>query len=117
MLPKFSEDRKSKRGTYSAIISGFVGLPFKGVSSFLHTRIYKAFDKAVSAMSTKTDIQRSKLMHLENTLVMYGIYNVEMLERLIKQYTHYTADRQCTKAYFAGRTSVAYGYYSQMHGE
>ena len=48
-------------------------------------------------MSTKTDIQRNKLMHLENTLVMCGVYNVEMLERLIKQYMHYTTDRQCMK--------------------
>ena len=49
-------------------------------------------------MSTKTDIQRNKLMHLENTLVMYGIYNAETLERLIKTVMHYIAGRQCTKA-------------------
>ena len=55
--------------------------------------------KAVSAMSIKTDIQRNKLMHLENTLIMYGVYNVETLERLIKQCTHYIADKQCMKAY------------------
>ena len=34
-------------------------------------------------MSMKTDIQRNKLMHLENTLVMYGVYSEEMLEGLI----------------------------------
>ena len=38
-------------------------------------------------MSIKTDIQRNKLMHLENTLVMYGVYNVEKLERLVKHCT------------------------------
>ena len=36
--------------------------------------------KAVSAMTIKTDIQRNKLTHLENTLVMYGVYNAETLE-------------------------------------
>ena len=30
------------------------------------------------------DAQRNKLMHLENTLVMYRIYNAETLERLVK---------------------------------
>ena len=72
ILPKFSKGQKNKRGIFSAIISGFVGLAFKGISSFLHNKRHKALHKAVSAMSTKTDIQRNKLMHLENTLVMYG---------------------------------------------
>ena len=48
-------------------------------------------------MSVQTDIQRNKLMHLENTLVMYGVYNAETLERLVKQYTLYIADRHYTK--------------------
>ena len=34
-------------------------------------------------MSVTTDIQRNKLMHLENTMVMYGIYNAETLENLV----------------------------------
>ena len=98
ILPKFSKGRKSKRGIFSAIISGFVGLAFEGISSFLHNRRHKALHKAVSVMSIKTDIQRNKLMHLENTLAMYGVYNAEMLERLIKT-VHILHSRQCTKAY------------------
>ena len=35
-------------------------------------------------MSIQTHIQRNKPMHLENALVMYGIYNAETLERLVK---------------------------------
>ena len=30
-------------------------------------------------MSSKVDIQSNKLIHLENTLVMYGVYNAETL--------------------------------------
>ena len=56
ILPKFPEGRKSKRGICSAIISGFVGLAFEGILSFLHNRRHKALHKAVSTMSTKTDI-------------------------------------------------------------
>ena len=42
-------------------------------------------------------------MHLENTLVMYGVYNAETLESLIKQCMHYIADKQCMKAYWQAR--------------
>ena len=75
ILPKFSEGQKSKTG----IISGFIGLVFKGISSFLHHKRYNTLHKAVKAMSVTTDMQRNKHMHLENTLVMYRIYNAETL--------------------------------------
>ena len=42
ILPKFPEGRKSKRGIFSTIISGFVGLAFEGISSILHNRKHKA---------------------------------------------------------------------------
>ena len=54
-------------------------------------------------------------MHLENTLVMYGVYNEEMLERLIK-IVHTLHSRQTMyESLFVGRTSAAYENYSQMH--
>ena len=34
-------------------------------------------------MSNQASIQCNKLMKLDDTMVMYGIYNVEMLEKLI----------------------------------
>ena len=56
-------------------------------------------------------------MHLENTLVMYGVYNAETLERLVKT-VHALHSRQTLyKSLFAGKTSAAYEYYSQMHGK
>ena len=30
-------------------------------------------------MSISTEAQRNKLMHLENSLIMYGVYNMETL--------------------------------------
>ena len=68
-------------------------------------------------MSIQTDIQRNKNMYLENTLVMYGVYNAETLERLVKQFMHYTVDKHCTKRIFTGTTSTTCAFYSQMHGE
>ena len=111
ILPKFSKGQKSKRGIFSAIISGFVGLAFEGISSFLLKY------KAVKAMSIQTDIQRSKLMHLENTLLMYGVYNAKTLKRLVKT-VHVLHSRQTLyENLFTGRTPAAYEYYSQIHGE
>ena len=34
-------------------------------------------------MSNQADIQHNKLMKLDNTMLMYGIYNAETLEKLI----------------------------------
>ena len=56
ILPKFPEGQKSKRGIFGTFISGFVGLAFVGISSFLHKRRHKALHKAVKAMSIQTDI-------------------------------------------------------------
>ena len=36
IMSKFYEGQKNKRGIFSAIITGFTGLAFKGISSFLH---------------------------------------------------------------------------------
>ena len=117
ILPKFSKGSKNKREIFGAIISGFVGLAFIGILSFLHNRKHKALYKAVSDMSIKTDIQRNKLKYLENTLVMYGVYNAETLERLVKT-VHIQHSRQTLyENLFAGKTSAGYEYYSQMYGE
>ena len=67
-------------------------------------------------MSVLMNTHRNKLMHLENTLVMYGIYNAETLEKLVKT-VHTLHSRQCLyESLFAGQTSAAYQTYSQMHG-
>ena len=39
--------------------------------------------KVVHAMSNQANIQHNKLMKLDNTMLMYGIYNTETLEKLI----------------------------------
>ena len=107
--------RKIKSGIFSVIITGFIGLAFEGISSFLHHKGHKALHKAVKAMSVSTDMQRNKLMHLENTLVMYRIYNAETLENLVKT-VHALHSRQILyESLFAGKTSAAYEEYLQIH--
>ena len=67
-------------------------------------------------MSTQTDMQRNKLMHLENTLVTYGIYNAETLEKLVNTVNALHSRQPLYESLFTGKTSAAYEFYSQMHG-
>ena len=101
ILPKFPDSGKSKSGIFSAIFSGLVNIAFEGISGFLHNRRHKALHKAVCTMSSKADIQRNKLMHLEDTLVMYGVYSTGTLEKLVK--TVHTLDNPCMKIYLQDR--------------
>ena len=39
-------------------------------------------------MDSEITIQHNKLMHLEDFMVMYGIYNAETLEKLINTVHH-----------------------------
>ena len=67
-------------------------------------------------MSISMDAQRNKLMHLENTLVMYGIYNAETLENLVEAVYALHSRQILCKSSFTGQTSAAYKAYLQMHG-
>ena len=59
-------------------------MAYEGISSFLQHEQNNVLLKAVNAMNHKANIQHNKLMKLDDTMLMYGIYNAEMLEKLIK---------------------------------
>ena len=83
-----AENKKYILDMITALVSGFIGLAYEGISSFLHNRRHKALHKAVKAMDNKTTIQYNKLVHLENSMVMYGIYCAETLEKPINTVHH-----------------------------
>ena len=72
-----------KCGIITTLVSSFIGLAYEGISSFLHHRCNKALHKAVNAMDSKANIQHNKLMQLENSMLMYCVYNAETLEKFI----------------------------------
>ena len=84
ILLKFKVQRRNKRAIFGAIILGFLGLASEGISSFLHQKRHRTLQKAVKLMSVTIDAQRNKLIHLENSLIMYGVYNAETLSKLVK---------------------------------
>ena len=114
ILPKFHTEHGNKRGIFGTLISGFKGVAFEGISSFLHHKRHKALQKAVKAMSISTDAQRNKLMHLENSLIMYGVYNVETLEKLVKTTHALHSQQSIVEDLFASQMVPAYEIYSQM---
>ena len=88
ILPKFLTDCRHKRGAILASILGnvassVIGLAYKGISSFLHHKRHKALHKAVAVMDKKTNIQRNRIHHLKDTMIMYGFYNHDTLTNLI----------------------------------
>ena len=75
--------RKQKCGIITTLVSSFIGLAYEGISSFPHHKQKKALHKGVKAMDIKTTIQCDKLMQVENSMLMHGVYNADTLEKLI----------------------------------
>ena len=88
ILPKFSTDQRHKRGAILAsvlggIASSIIGSAYEGISGFLHHKRHKALHKAVAVMDRKTNLQCNRIHHLEDTMIMYGVYNSDILADLI----------------------------------
>ena len=66
------------------IASSVIGLAFEGISSFLHHKRHKALHKAVKVMNEKVDMERNRVYHLEDSMIMYGKYNSDTLMDLIE---------------------------------
>ena len=87
LLPQVG--KRQKHGIITTVISSSIGLAYKGISSFLQHKRNSALHKAINAMNNNANIQCNKLMKLDDTMLMYGIYNVEMLEKLLTLYTRF----------------------------
>ena len=90
ILPRF-EDREmnvnqkcQKRQIISALISGFIGLAFEGISSYLQHKQGKILQQAMHTMNKRVDIECNRVFHLEVSMIMYDVYNVDTLEKLIQ---------------------------------
>ena len=56
-------------------------------------------------MDDKANIQCNKLMKLDNSMLMYGIYNAETLEKLVKTVHGIHNTTSCHERLFAGEHS------------
>ena len=83
IVPKLPKTRKGKRGIVTSLMSGLIGLAYESISSFLHNWRQKALHNAVKAMETKINIQHNKFR--QDSMVMYGVYNIEKAINTIHQ--------------------------------
>ena len=81
--PLLPQRPRQKCGIVTTLVSGVIGLAYEGISSFLQRKCENALQKAMLAMKNEADIQHNKLLKLDNTMLMYGIYNANTLEKLI----------------------------------
>ena len=83
-----SSTKETKNGIITTLVSSFMGLVYEATSSFLHLKQNKTLHIALKAMDSKTTIQCNKLIQLENSMLIYGIYNAETLEKVIDTVHH-----------------------------
>ena len=83
LLPNKLRPLRHKCGLVTTLVSGFIGLAYEGISSFLQRKRDNALKRAVLAMDNEINTQCNKLFKLDNTMLMYGLYNAETLEKLI----------------------------------
>ena len=121
ILPKFPTDNRHKCGAILASILGsvascLIGLACEGISSFLHHKRHKALHKAVAVMNKKTDVQHNRIHHLEDTRIMYGVYNSDTLTDLIDTVHRMQNLTTWNEKTFAGKLHDWMEIYSQDEG-
>ena len=69
--PSLPQISRLKPDIITTLVSGFIGLAYEGISSFLQRKCENALQKAVFALNNEADIQCYKLLKLDNTMLMY----------------------------------------------
>ena len=88
-LPKLklmSGPLRKRRGIGNLILSaipGLITLAVESVSPWIKGKQQKRVDEAVSAMRVESQVDRYKLRQYSNDFLMYGKYNVDMLQNVI----------------------------------
>ena len=99
-----------------SVASKVIGLANEGISSFLQHKRHKALHKAVAVMNKKTNIQCNRIHHLEDTMIMYGVYNSDTLTDLIDTVHRMQNFTTWNKKTFAGKLHNWMEVYSQDEG-
>ena len=97
-------------------MTGFIGLAYEGICSYLHNRRQKALHKAVVVIENKVNLQHNKIIHLEDMMVIYSIYNSETLEKLINTVHKMHITTTPNERLFTGMLSSWYTWYLSKDG-
>ena len=116
ILPNIPTSKRNKQGATIAsvlgrIASSVIGLAYEGISSFLHQKRHKALNKAMTVIEKKTALQKNQIHHLEDTMIMYGVYNSDMLTALIRTVQNMQNRTTWNEKTFAGKLTQLNQYY------
>ena len=116
ILPTFPAEKRPKQGAILAsvlggIASSIIGLAYEGISSFLHHKRYKALHNAMTVMEKKTDLHQNQIHHLEDTMIMYGVYNSDILTALTDTVHEMQNTTTWKERTFAGKLNQMYQLY------
>ena len=70
---------KDSASVLGEIAFSVIGLAYEGISSFLHQKDIKPW----TVIEKKTDLQKNQIHHLEDTMIMYGVYNSDTLTTIV----------------------------------
>ena len=68
---------------FLSAIPGLITLAVESIGSWIKGKQQKRVNEAVSAMRVESQVDRNKLRQYSNDFLMYGKYNVEMLQNVI----------------------------------
>ena len=77
---------RKRRGLGALILSaipGLITLAVESIGSWIKGKQQKRVDEAVSTMRAESQVDRNKLKQYSNDFLMYGKYNVDMLQNVI----------------------------------
>ena len=112
ILPTFP---KQKRGIITSLITDYMGLAYEDISSFLHYKRQKALNKQFSLWIIKW-IYNAIVFYLEDSMVMYGIYNSDTLETLTDTVHRLYNQTTWNEKLFAGKIEDWYHWYLSEKG-
>ena len=121
ILHKFPTDKRQRREAILASIlesvaSSVISLAYEVISSFLHHKRHKALHKAVAVMNKKTDVHCNQIHHLEDSMIMYSVYNSDTLKGLIDTMHRMQNFTTWNEKTFAGKLHDWMEIYSQDEG-
>ena len=116
ILPNFPKNRNKKRGIVTSLVTGFIQLACEGILSYLHNKRQKALKIAFMTMENQINTHRNKFFHLEDSVVMYGIYNLETLEKLFDTVHKMHNKTTWNQRLFAGKLNYWYQWYLTKEG-
>ena len=76
----------------------------------------KALQQAMHTRNKRVDIEQNRVFHLEVSMIMYGVYNVDTLEKLIQMVDKMNTKSVWFERLYAGHVNKWFEMYSSSQG-